>query len=87
MTISRGEIWLVDLGYAAKTRPALVLSIEPLDIDRALVTLVPYTTSPRQSRFEVAVFKLPQGRGVRCSEPGDGRKCQVDKEARETYRG
>ncbi len=51
----RGEVWLVDLGMAAKVRPALVLSIPAADIDRALVTLVPHTTSPRQSRFEVAV--------------------------------
>jgi mRNA interferase MazF len=50
---SRGEVWLVDLGYIGKVRPGLVLSIEPLDTDRALVTLVPHTTSPRGTRFEV----------------------------------
>jgi mRNA interferase MazF len=33
----------------------LVLSIPADDTDRALATLVPHTTSPRQSRFEVAV--------------------------------
>ena len=51
----RGEVWLVDLGMAAKVRPALVISVPTEDIDRALVTLVPHTTSPRQSRFEAAV--------------------------------
>ena len=51
----RGEVWLVDLGMAAKIRPAVVMSIPADDNDRALVTLVPHTTSPRQSRFEVAV--------------------------------
>ena len=51
----RGEVWLVDLGMAAKVRPALAISVAVEDIDRALVTLVPHTTSPRQSRFEVAV--------------------------------
>jgi mRNA interferase MazF len=51
----RGDIWLVDLGYAAKTRPALILSIPPLDIDRALVTVIPHTTSPRGTRFEVSI--------------------------------
>lgn len=51
----RGEVWLVDLGMAAKIRPALVISVPTEDIDRALVTLVPHTTSPRQSRFEAAV--------------------------------
>ena len=51
---NRGEIWLVDLGYAAKVRPCLVLSIPAADEDRALATLVPHTTSVRGSRFEVA---------------------------------
>lgn len=50
---NRGEIWLVDLGYAAKVRPCLILSIPAEDIDRALVTLVPHTTALRNSRFEV----------------------------------
>jgi mRNA interferase MazF len=51
----RGEVWLVDLGYAAKVRPCLVLSIPALDEDRALVTIVAHTTSARGSRFEVDV--------------------------------
>ena len=55
MTPRRGEVWLVDLGMAAKVRPALVISIPAEDIDRALVTLVPHTTSLRQSRFEAIV--------------------------------
>lgn len=49
----RGEVWLVDLGYAAKIRPCLVLSIPAEDEDRALTTLVPHTTALRNSRFEV----------------------------------
>jgi mRNA interferase MazF len=48
-------VWLVDLGLAAKVRPALVLSVPAGDEDRALATLVPHTTSVRGSRFEVAV--------------------------------
>jgi len=52
---NRGEVWLVDLGLAAKVRPCLVLSIPYQDEDRALVTVVPHTTSPRNSRFEVIV--------------------------------
>jgi mRNA interferase MazF len=51
----RGEVWLVDLGLAAKVRPSLVLSIPIEETDRALVTLVPHTTSLRGSRFEVSV--------------------------------
>ena len=52
---NRGEVWLVDLGYVAKTRPCLVMSIPAEDIDRALATLVPHTTSVRGSRFEVKI--------------------------------
>lgn len=52
---SRGEVWLVDLGYAAKVRPCLVIGIPALDQDRALSTLVPHTTSPRDSRFEIEI--------------------------------
>lgn len=51
----QGEVWLVDLGMAAKVRPAVVMSVPVDDADRALVTLVPHTTSPRSSRFEVSV--------------------------------
>jgi mRNA interferase MazF len=40
---------------AAKVRPALVISVPAEDTDRALVTLIPHTTSPRQSRFEASV--------------------------------
>ena len=51
----RGEIWIVDLGPVAKTRPAMVVSIPLLDEDRALVTIVPHTTSTRQTQYEVSV--------------------------------
>lgn len=51
----RGEVWLVDLGLAAKVRPCLVLSITHQDTERALCTLVAHTTSSRGTRFEVEV--------------------------------
>ena len=51
----RGDVWLVDLGMAAKVRPALVVSVPANDTDRALVTLVPHTTSVQGSRFEAPV--------------------------------
>jgi mRNA interferase MazF len=51
----RGEVWLVDLGLAAKVRPAVVMSIPAGDVDRALVTIVPHTTSARGSRFEAGI--------------------------------
>ena len=49
----RGDVWIVDLGPVAKIRPALVLSIPFLDADRALVSIIPHTTSTRGTRFEV----------------------------------
>jgi mRNA interferase MazF len=51
--VSRGEIWLIDLGLAQKLRPAVIVSVDYLDHERALVAYVPRTTSLRGSRFEV----------------------------------
>ena len=53
----RGEVWLTDLGLAAKVRPCLVLSVPPDPQDRVLVTLVPHTTSVQGTRFEVSIPK------------------------------
>jgi len=52
---NRGEVWLVDLGLAAKVRPCLVLSVPVTDTERALVALVPHTTAVRGTRFECSV--------------------------------
>ena len=46
---------MVDLGLAAKVRPCVVLSVPLEESDRSLVTVIPHTTTLRQSRFEVAV--------------------------------
>lgn len=51
----RGEIWQVDLGLAAKVRPALILNVPFLDHERAVFEIVPHTTSLRGTRFEVAI--------------------------------
>ena len=51
--VRRGEVWQVDLGLAAKVRPALVFSVPFLDHERALYAIVPHTTAPRATRFEV----------------------------------
>lgn len=51
--MKRGEIWLADLGYTGKVRPVLILSIQPGDQDRALVTYVMRTTCTRLTNFEV----------------------------------
>ena len=49
----RGELWVIDLGMTQKPRPCLILSINFLDHERAVVTYVPRTTSLRHTRFEV----------------------------------
>lgn len=51
----RGEVWLVDLGLTAKIRPCVVVSTRIGDTDRALITLVPHTTSTRGTQFEATV--------------------------------
>ena len=52
---SRGEVWLCDLGMAAKTRPVVVVSVPFGDHDYALFHVVPHTTAVRGSEFEVAI--------------------------------
>src|SRR5687767_2642598 len=49
----RGEVWMVDLGLAAKVRPCLVASVVFADNERALFSVVPHTTSVWGTRFEV----------------------------------
>lgn len=54
-----GEVWLADLGLAAKTRPVVIVSRSDSDPPRALVIYVPLTTQNRQSSYEVPLPKLP----------------------------
>ncbi len=55
-TPSRGDVWLVDLGMVAKVRPCLVISAPATeDSDPLITTIVPHTTSTRDSRFEIVV--------------------------------
>ncbi len=60
----RGEVWIVDLGLAAKVRPCVVLSVPFNDDERSLVSAVAHTTSPRGGRFEVAIRALFLKQGV-----------------------
>lgn len=53
-TPKRGEVWIVDMGYAATVRPALVLSVPSEGDERANTTVVPHTTSVRGTRFDTA---------------------------------
>ena len=52
-----GEVWLVDLGLVAKTRPCVVLSDFPTDDELALVVIVPHTTALRNNRWELNIPK------------------------------
>ncbi len=54
-----GEIWLADLGLAAKTRPVVIVSREDPDPPRSLVLYVPLTTQQRGSAYEVPLPRLP----------------------------
>ena len=53
-----GEVWLADLGLAAKTRPVVVVSRDDPDPPRALILYVPLTTQNRQSPYEVVLPRL-----------------------------
>jgi mRNA interferase MazF len=53
-----GEVWLADLGLAAKTRPVVVVSRRDPDPPRVLVLYVPLTTQGRGSRYEGPLPKL-----------------------------
>jgi mRNA interferase MazF len=44
-----GEIWLADLGLAAKTRPVVIVSRQDPNPPRSLVLYVPLTTQRRNS--------------------------------------
>ena len=60
---ARGEVWMTDLGLAAKVRPVLVLSVAILDNERHLYGIVPHTTSLWHTRFEAVT-------NVRWLKPG-----------------
>lgn len=53
-----GEVWLADLGLAAKTRPVVIISRHDPDPPRALVLYVPLTTQNRGSSYEVPLPRL-----------------------------
>lgn len=59
MTPQPGEVWLADLGLAAKTRSVVVVSRSDSDPPRALVIYVPLTTQNRQSNYEIPIPRLP----------------------------
>ena len=54
-----GDVWLADLGLAAKSRPVIIVSRSDPDPPRALAIYVPLTTQNRQSKYEIPLPKLP----------------------------
>ena len=53
-----GEVWLVDMGLAAKVRPVIVLLADDLDVERTLIVHVPITTQSRGGPLEIGVGHL-----------------------------
>ena len=58
MSPQPGEVWLADLGLAAKTRPVVIGSRYDPDAPRALILYVPLTTQNRRSDYEVALLNV-----------------------------
>jgi len=52
-----GDVWVVDLGMAAKVRPCLILTSQPKGEDLDVYTVVAHTTAARGSRWELQVPK------------------------------
>jgi mRNA interferase MazF len=53
-----GEIWLADLGWAAKFRPVVIVSRQDPDPPRFLIIYVPYHHSIPTERHEVTLPHL-----------------------------
>ena len=63
--MKRGEVWVVDLGLAAKVRPCLLLTDYPgQQEERMLITVLPHTTAVRGSPWEIALDKPFLKRGA-----------------------
>ncbi len=59
MNPRHGEVWLADMGMAAKTRPAIVLIADNLNAPRSLIIHIPITKQNRGSELEVPLGHLP----------------------------
>ena len=58
-SFDRGDVVLVDMGYAAKTRPCVVVSSRRPDRERAMCVVAPLTTEIRGGECEVSFPKPP----------------------------
>ena len=59
MNPKHGEVWLADMGMAAKTRPTVVLLADNVNAPRSLVIHVPITRQNRGSELDVPLGYLP----------------------------
>lgn len=59
MNPRHGEVWIVDMGLAAKTRAAVVLIADNLNAPRSLIIHIPITRQNRGSELEVPLGHLP----------------------------
>ena len=59
MNPRHGEVWLVDMGMAAKTRPGVALIADNLNAPRSLIIHNPITRQNRSSELEVPLGHLP----------------------------
>ena len=55
--VTRGDVWMVGFGMAAKIRPALLLTGHPADDELDVVTVLLHTTSLRGNQWELDVPK------------------------------
>ena len=53
LNIRRDEVWLVDLGMAAKVCPCVVISVSKPDSQRNMSVVVPMTTEVRGGECEI----------------------------------
>ena len=62
--VKPGEVWMTDLGMAAKVRPCLILTPQPRGGDLDVFTIIAHTTACRGSRWEIPIpkpFLDPEG--------------------------
>jgi mRNA interferase MazF len=55
----RGDVVMADLGYTAKVRPAVVVSIPKADSQRNMSVIAPFTTEMHGGECEVSFPKPP----------------------------
>jgi len=58
MKPKHGEIWLADLGLAAKARPVIIISVDDPNPPRSLFIYIPLTSQNRGSRYEISLGHL-----------------------------